>query len=171
MTLGLFCFVVGILLSRYLEQIRPRWQRMKAGEHWLILVVSAVLLEFGGLVGHIHVIGPAADALVIAGGAGVLISTLFSKELHRILAHGFPVLLGRMSYSLYLVHGTVLFALVHLLFGRVSRAQMFLPYVACTVGVTWLMFTLVEKPAIRLSQRIGRTNASVKLVSNGVAAD
>lgn len=155
MTLGLMCFVAGIVLSRYQVTIQNAWNGLRIGEHRLFFVSSMLILVFGGLLGNVHHIGFVANTVQILGGVGVLASVLFSKGLRRVLNHRLPVLLGRMSYSLYLVHGTVLFALVHFFFGRTSLTSLFVPYLMCSLGVAWIFFISVEKPAIWLSRQIG----------------
>jgi len=155
MTLGLMCFVVGILLSRSFDKIHGIWSRFSPNTQWLFFGISTLLLEFGALLGELHYVGVAANTVQILGGAGVLVSVLFSDGLHSLLNRQWPVLLGRMSYSLYLVHGTVLFTLVHVFFGRTSLPSLFVPYVACSLGLAWLFFISVEKPAIWLSRQIG----------------
>lgn len=155
MTLGLMCFVAGILLSRYFDLMHHTWNGLNRKAHWLFFGGSMVLLEFGGLLGEIHYIGVISKTVQTLGGAGVLVSVLFSERLHCFLNRRLPVLLGRMSYSLYLVHGTVLFTLVHLFFARTSLASLFLPYLLCSLGLGWIFFLAVEKPATSLSRHIG----------------
>ena len=69
--------------------------------------------------------------------------------------------LGRISYSLYLLHAVVGWRFVKVLrvwngadFSMLQAWAAFL--IGCTVSVTsaWLMYSLVERPALRLCHRI-----------------
>jgi peptidoglycan/LPS O-acetylase OafA/YrhL len=163
MTLGLTCFAVGIVLSRYFELLQSRWARSTSTSRWLFFLVSMVLLEFSAMVGHLHHVGFAANMLQITGGAGVLVSVLFSGGIQRILHHRLPAFFGRISYSLYLVHGTALFLLAHLLFGHYTRMQMLVPYLVLAIGAAALFYRFIENPAILLSRSVGRAPAKVSL--------
>jgi peptidoglycan/LPS O-acetylase OafA/YrhL len=154
-TLGLLCFVAGILLARTLEPLQQLWAGLTRWQRRIFFLISIGLLQFGGNLGLFHVVGVFAGALQVAGGCGVLISVLFSHEISKTLNRKLPALLGRISYSLYLVHGTVLFALVHLFFGRLTRPQLFAPYLISAIAVAAIFFVLVEKPSIALSRSIG----------------
>lgn len=71
-----------------------------------------------------------------------------------------PVLfLGRISYSLYLVHFLVMLSgmamLVHLPLSPLAYAALLLVYVVpASIAVAWAMYRLVEQPGIALGRRL-----------------
>jgi peptidoglycan/LPS O-acetylase OafA/YrhL len=64
--------------------------------------------------------------------------------------------LGRISYSLYLVHGTVLFALTHALGYRVPMMVQLVLYVGISIGLGYLLCVVVEEQFLRLSRMVGK---------------
>jgi peptidoglycan/LPS O-acetylase OafA/YrhL len=59
-----------------------------------------------------------------------------------------PQYLGRVSFSLYLVHGTVLFALLDCLYGRVPLAVLGAVYAALALASAHGFCVAVEEPAM-----------------------
>jgi len=64
--------------------------------------------------------------------------------------------LGRISFSLYLVHMPVQFAVQHGLHRMVSRAWLEPLAIVLSLFAAWVLHALAEQPAQRLSRRIGR---------------
>ncbi len=62
--------------------------------------------------------------------------------------------LGKISYSLYLLHGTVLFALVHLLYGHIPMLLIWALTVIVSIMLAALSYYTVEKPSIALGYRM-----------------
>lgn len=150
-TLGVVSFAFGILLARRLEPLQEIWHRLPRASRLLLATLSFGLLEWSGNLLHTP-LWILVNLLSIAGGCGVLLVTLCSQRASVLLNHRLPAWLGRISYSLYLVHATVLFALVHLFNGYITRSELFLPYLACAFGLAVLFFFAVERPSIQLSR-------------------
>ena len=90
----------------------------------------------------------------MAGAAGLIILAMSSASTKRLLQMRLPRFLGRISYSVYLMHGTVLFALTATVFGKMPQLCFFGLYV-CTVLVLSTLFNrFVEQPFIRLSRSV-----------------
>ncbi|MGI3775787.1 MAG: acyltransferase family protein [Janthinobacterium lividum] len=95
---------------------------------------------------------------------------------HALLRTRTAQWLGRMSFSLYLVHFPILFTVVSALFVQLSR---FLPFGAAAAGASLVGVAItvpaamgfrrwMDAPAVRLSRRVGaRTRASVAAVPIG----
>jgi peptidoglycan/LPS O-acetylase OafA/YrhL len=80
-----------------------------------------------------------------------------------------PVLtfVGRVSYSLYLLHVLVLSVIARLMPGLVHRpaGERFaagVAFLALALAVAWTSYTLVEAPAQRLGRRMGGGSATVR---------
>ncbi|WP_128911304.1 acyltransferase family protein [Granulicella sibirica] len=160
MIAGTVAFAAGILLSRWLELFQTTWGRTPALQRILFFAISLTTLEWSANlpVPHAWIF---ADVLPVAGGCGVLIATLCSRRVTRILSHRLPAWLGRVSYSLYLVHATVLFSLMHLFFARATRLELLAPYLLLSLLSATAFFFLVEKPCIHLSRTIGRSGRTL----------
>ena len=99
---------------------------------------------------------PAVDLVMMWGGAGILLLALSHRHVLRLLRGRALQALGRMSYSVYLLHGTVLFTLVYLFGARYGVLVLLGPYLLLTLLAGWAMFCAVERPAMRLGRRLAR---------------
>jgi len=94
---------------------------------------------------------------LMALGAGLLIAaSLLPGPLARLCATGFARFLGRISYSLYLVHVPVLMALLAATAGWLPQgaAMVLVPPAAVLAG--WVFYRLVELPSHGRARAIGR---------------
>jgi peptidoglycan/LPS O-acetylase OafA/YrhL len=85
----------------------------------------------------------------------LVVTALCSESFRRFLLGRMPQFLGRISYSLYLVHGTVLFALVHLLYGKVRLIAILPLYLPLAITMAVLLHKLVEAPSMEVGRRVG----------------
>ncbi len=146
-------FVVGIALASRAE----RWQATlgavpSRARTLLWLAALAALLFPASLL-------PWARIAWGAGAVGILMLAMTSPKAGRALS--LPPLrwLGRVSYSLYLVHVPVLLACVHLLYGRLPLPVILAVAVALSLLGAQIMFRGVELPSIRLGRRLARGKA------------
>lgn len=158
-------FIAGILLAVYLENIKSWWKKSSYVTKLAFSVATIYCYGYGfaapelsrRLVIHHLAPGPVLnDGLVntffMLGALGVLIvclnARLAKRILHARVSHG----LGRMSYSLYLIHPTVLGVITLLLYYRMSRWLQLPIYIALALAASWLFCIYVEEPFIRLSR-------------------
>lgn len=89
--------------------------------------------------------------------AGVAICfALTDRRTKAVLNHKLVLWTGRASYSLYLVHAIVLYALLYLLWGTHYFA-LFLPgYFVLTIVLTILFYRFVEIPTMKLGRYLAR---------------
>jgi peptidoglycan/LPS O-acetylase OafA/YrhL len=154
----IFLFSLGATLARYdavLKQVCARFGQWL----WLVLAASMYLyydfflkMPFGpvlieGLSRRIFLING-------LGSAGILICSLHLPPLARWLKHSVPEYLGRISYSLYLIHGVVLFATVYLLTGHLRVHWMMGVILVLALAAAHLFCITVEEPAMRLGKSL-----------------
>ncbi len=83
-------------------------------------------------------------------GAGILVVTaLASPRARSFLAPSWCGFLGRVSYSLYLVHGTILFSLVYLFYPRAPWPVIGIVYVSLALIGAQVCYRFVELPSIQ----------------------
>jgi peptidoglycan/LPS O-acetylase OafA/YrhL len=152
---GTLCFAAGILLARWLEPAKTFWTACSSLQRILFCLVAFGLFEWSGDLGQFH-LWAVIGLLTMAGGCGLLLAALSSRHISLVLNHRIPAYLGQISYSLYLVHGTILFALVHLFWGRLTRLQLLVPYLALAFIAAAVFFAICERPCTHLSRSIGR---------------
>lgn len=146
-------FIVGIVLAQNLQAI-DGWYgaRSKHQRRWL---AGSVLLAF--FCGHLS---PHASQLVMLYGAvGAILLAIVSNVARTILGYKLPRFLGRISYSLYLVHLSVLYILTFTLHTKIRYTLLFGFYIAAALAVATLFYNLIEQPCIDLSRAVSRRSA------------
>jgi peptidoglycan/LPS O-acetylase OafA/YrhL len=91
---------------------------------------------------------PLTDWPVVVGCSGLVMLSIATRRIGSMLRSAVPQFLGRISYSLYLVHATVLFTLVHLLYGRWPIAAILALFLPLSIALSWLFHLAIEVPAI-----------------------
>ncbi|MET0933022.1 MAG: acyltransferase [Mycetocola sp.] len=160
-------FFLGTLMAANLDRLRA-WgaavSARRAGVIWLgIGVASSVLLLGGWLVRPLVPAGSTGSALLWGlaglGAAGLIVVALLSPVCGRVLESRVPLWLGRMSFSLYLVHIPVLAAAANVIgddrWWLVSAVAL-----PATFAIAVLFHAAVERPAHVLARRVGDRAAS-----------
>lgn len=93
-----------------------------------------------------------SDLAAYAGSALVIVLALQPGRLSALLRRRAPAALGRISFSLYLVHVPVLLAAYHLLQGEVPAWATTAIGGVASLGAAVAMYALVEKPSRRLAR-------------------
>jgi peptidoglycan/LPS O-acetylase OafA/YrhL len=150
-------FMLGILLATHIKTISNWYEEIPSWGRYCFGILSCALYylshDMSGMWWHL------GDMPVALGAAGFIVVGLNSARAKIILNHRIFRFVGKISYSLYLVHGTVLFILAALLQGRVSSLTFLLIFVPVSILLSWGFYIAVEAPFMRLSQRVGRGRA------------
>lgn len=148
-------FIFGILLAIYLEQLRGWLSRTNPWTYWAIFAGCVAFYIYTPLAAyHLHFASIATDGFIAIGGAGIILYALIDKHLSRMVLGPVVSFLGRVSYSLYLLHGTVLFLCAYIFHDRLSRLVWFVPYLAISLCGAALMYRWVEVPSMDLGRRL-----------------
>jgi peptidoglycan/LPS O-acetylase OafA/YrhL len=161
------CFIVGILLSSNLDRIAAWWKRSPSGIHWIVAVGSLGVYAYEKSItkrilpilfrGHsvstsVHLI---LDSwLTLVGVCGFIVIALNAPIARQSLRRRVPQFLGKISYSLYLLHPVVLFALTFSCRNKISAWVQFPIYLSLSILVAWAFFLAVEEPFIRWSRSV-----------------
>jgi peptidoglycan/LPS O-acetylase OafA/YrhL len=152
-------FILGILVAKHLASLSARYLSLSRLARTAVLVLSFVLyycsIAAFGVFGH-NWAGFMADWAVVLGAIGFIFVGLNSPTAKRFLNSTVPAFLGRISYSLYLVHAPVLLALTFASRNHVSIWAQFLIYMVTTFALAYIFCLLVEEPFTRMGQRIGK---------------
>lgn len=159
-------FFAGIVFACNLERLERWWSARSRAERWLIGVgavaaysldqqAAAMVLAFAGqqawVVNGVSVV---SNWFAGAGAMGLMLIGLQAPEARRFLLTAPARFLGKISYSLYLVHPIVLLALTFSLADRISMWMQFPIYLCGAVLVGWIFWMAVEEPFIRLSRAV-----------------
>jgi peptidoglycan/LPS O-acetylase OafA/YrhL len=157
-------FLCGILMALNLEKLAAWYRSLDRVGKAVLLTSSFLLFELGHLAASDAWRGGwrleewnVKDWPVIVGAAGLLLIGLQSNQARKFLNSPVPRFLGRISYSLYLVHATVLFALAFMLQGRITRIVAFLIYLPTALVLSTIFCILIEEPFMNLGRRLSRS--------------
>jgi peptidoglycan/LPS O-acetylase OafA/YrhL len=142
-------FVVGSFLAARIREIRLLFSR--AGS-WL----GFVLLGLGLLVfqGHWSKWHAAQEFMVAVGSVLILLAALAPGSVEKMLLKRFPRYLGRLSFSLYLVHVPVILTLTILTHGKLSLPLLILIVVPVSIGLAEVFDRIVTAPSAKLGHRL-----------------
>lgn len=153
------CFVAGILLAQHRHAVVARFARLTSVARAALLIAGVLLYTYPSWMdpawlphAHRHHVD---DILAVTlGGCVFLAWALGSEPLAHFLRGRLPQFLGRISYSLYLVHAIVLLALAHALQGTMPIGAIIALMWIVAVPLAALSQRWVELPAIGLGKRL-----------------
>jgi len=139
-------FILGILLSINAEAIHTvllKNQTLKI----LLVFFAWIALALPYTKGYVD--------LAYALGAFVLLALCMASELVRqVLRHPALVWLGKISYSLYLVHLVVMLSMIHALVGRLPLVTIVAMAVPCSLIAALITNIWIEQPFNELGKRL-----------------
>ena len=153
-----FLFIAGIAVAK---QLRPM-QRYIAGSRGSVTVVLW-LVALGGLClcpPRTDIVSKVDDdvLLILSGLSAALVVLLCAVEGHafRMLLSPIPTYLGRISYSLYLLHVVVLIAVIHLMHGLLPVPLLILLGIMLSIVLADLSQRYVEVWTTKLGWLLAR---------------
>ncbi len=134
------CFILGATLAGYADRLAAVPRR---GLGWLALGAGLLLLW------------ASREPAVMAAASGLLIlSIILPGPVRAALLRPWPLALGRISYSLYLVHLPIILSAVHLLHAALPLPVIALGSGLLSLAVAFAFHRWVEAPANRLGRRL-----------------
>jgi peptidoglycan/LPS O-acetylase OafA/YrhL len=161
-------FLVGTILQTRMPEIQRWYGRManRRGFSLIAVLAAAVSLLLIVLPWVTDAIWPASRAIHVASGAvvvvgafGLVVCAALCGPLSAALSTRFFQWLGRISFSLYLVHVPVIIALSSV-FGRGEQFIALPVALAASLLVGGLFARFVEQPSHRLSRAAGTAASS-----------
>jgi peptidoglycan/LPS O-acetylase OafA/YrhL len=150
-------FIIGSVLAKNLHTVNRWYARLTLSQVVAVALISLSLYCFGNassLVDRSSIPKNLFDWLVAVGAVMLIVFAINNRFFHSFLTSRALHYLGERSYSLYLIHGTILFALIHTLFGRLRLDLLLLLYLAITLAVTEIFYRLIERPSMLLGRRL-----------------
>jgi peptidoglycan/LPS O-acetylase OafA/YrhL len=148
-------FLIGIYISEH-QRAMATWFRSRDTRFQKYFVVGALALFcYGRFASQLfpYGYGEFQDIPVGLAAAALMVVAFSSAPVSAFLVSKPVDWLGTRSYSLYLVHGTVLFALANVF--NMSRPNMLLLPVYLTLALfsTHLFYIAIERPLVLLSRK------------------
>lgn len=150
-------FLVGSVLLRRLDRVRGLLARCTQAQSFAVLVVGLACYEWGDCLPlpHTGIAAYASDWLLALGGALLLLLSLSWEPLRRLLRGRVLLWLGTRSYSIYLLHGTVLFTLIRTHRMQQLHTATLVAYLSIVLTASELFHRMIELPALRMGRRLG----------------
>ncbi|OKP95380.1 acyltransferase [Paenibacillus sp. P46E] len=158
-------FIIGALIAKHREEIINYAKGMRGRNRILLLGVGLVLFIYGHPSFAVRVVfsdfdtfsfyGAVLDTWTIAIGAVIMVVlSISSVRLSKILRNDLISYLGKISYSLYLTHLIVLASLIHLLNGYLPIWAISAMAIIGSFIVASAVYKFVENPSKRLGERL-----------------
>jgi peptidoglycan/LPS O-acetylase OafA/YrhL len=152
------------VIFKFREALKQWWVERHNGQIAILGGVGFILFTYGSSVEKF--LTPEAMRTVIIAdwlsGPGVVLLIIFAlywAPLSRFLSTLIMRFFGTISYSLYLIHGIVLLAALHAFYGVVPLVILLPSCVAASVLISFVSFTIVEKPFMSFGKRIASSVA------------
>jgi peptidoglycan/LPS O-acetylase OafA/YrhL len=156
-------FMFGILLSKHSDEVRKFTQRVPVPIRIALLVVPIVTFT----IEHRGYLSIRRDTLYDISAAMVVVLALDTPQITAMLNRVVLQWLGRISYSVYLIHTPVVVLVFHALIGRTTLWSIVLAATGVTLATATLTYRFVEMPAIRLGQRAARPRPIIAAAESG----
>lgn len=168
-------FTVGALLAKHRISLAERFRALKVPARIGLLAGAWFLLFYGWLMRYHfgdNAVAEAAEFTVMtAGGSVMLVWLLASPALERFFTRPRLVRLGEISYSVYLFHAILVYALVHIFYGVVPLFALLAAVFPLSLWIGSLSHRFVEVPAMntgaKLSAYVGARLAPATSVPSG----
>lgn len=142
-------FVFGATLAKYRVEVSNYIHNMKPFSKLVLFVLSMLLISARWIKDIAPVLPSQSHELVVGLGLVLLFSVVLSSDLaQKILMNKFLLWLGKVSFSLYLIHILVLMLLA-IIFGK--HSIWLTPIVS--LPIAGLTYKFVEEPAIKIGKR------------------
>lgn len=151
-------FFLGTIIAVRLPEILEGARRRSTRFWWVLTIVSLVLVIGNWLARHVFPSNSTGKdvllGLAAVGAAGLIIAALGFPVVRDFLSTRIPQWLGRVSFSLYLVHVPVI-ATVAYLVGDERWWLVAIISVPVSLVVAQLFFSAVERPSHRFARWVG----------------
>ena len=144
-----FLFVAGIAVAAHVDAVRRRVARLPRRVAALAWIASVALMLFPG-----QSVCNYYDFVWGAGAITLLVMTVGSAHAARLLSASPLAWLGRVSYSLYLIHVPLLIAAVHVTYGVLPLWLTIAGVIPLSLACAEVMHRYVEEPSIWLGRRL-----------------
>jgi peptidoglycan/LPS O-acetylase OafA/YrhL len=150
-------FIIGALLAKHLNYLINLYQVFSSKFKWFPLLVfgsSFFLYTYSRFLG---ILPTAFDKKIVEwgislGAVGFILIALGTKNVSDILKNKYIHLNGKVSFSLYLYHTTILFVLFNLLNGKTSSFVIYSISALMIFVISYLSWKYIEMNSVRLGK-------------------
>jgi peptidoglycan/LPS O-acetylase OafA/YrhL len=167
-------FLIGTLMAARLEAIQE-WSGRRSRRFWIFALATSLFFMVASQIFNFaappsSLAGGVLWSLVGAGAAGIILCAIGFEPLRAFLNRRVSQFLGRISFSLYLIHVPIIATLAFVL----GDAQWWLVGIIglpLSIGAATVFHRFVEVPSQRLAHRIGTRAARPRVLVPAPTAD
>ena len=127
-----------------------------------VALLSLVTFLFAGyLRPSLHLSEFLTRGLSAAGGLAMICVALYNRDLRSFLNTRALQFMGRVSYSLYLLHATVLYVMFHWFYSLLPKTAIFVLYISASFLVAAISYKLIERPSMELGRRLTKERSTL----------
>ena len=151
-------FVSGLCIFERKTRLAEFYISLGPRSRATAVVLTILLFCYGRLTSHAFPasLGSLLCLPVGLGASGLVVLAFSSPVLSSFLKCKAVAWFGKISYSLYLVHGTVLFGLINLLDLQAPALSLIWLYTPLALMTAWAFHASIEAPLISQSRKAGR---------------
>ncbi len=150
-------FLIGAIMAKHLSAINRWYSRLTpTGVASLVFASLAVyaFADSSSIVQRFSIPQDLFDWPIAAAAVALIVLAINNRLFHTFLSSRATRYLGERSFSLYLIHGTILFILIHRFTGEISVGLFFVLYLATSLLVAEVFYRLIERPAMLLGRNL-----------------
>ncbi len=145
-------FVVGALLAKHKRSLVELCSASRKSIKLALFTLGLALYISDWLT--FHYINLFLDYLIAIGVSIIIVTSLSSESISRLLMNRFVVVLGKISYSLYLLHFIVLCSCLYLLYGIIPIWIVLMIAFIASITVSLAGYYWVEVPSIQWGKKL-----------------
>jgi peptidoglycan/LPS O-acetylase OafA/YrhL len=153
-------FIAGAIVAKAVMLESNLLSRIFSGRP-VALLSLAIFLFAGYLRPFLHLSEDCDGGLRAAGGLAAICAALYNRDLRGFLSTRVLQFMGRVSYSLYLLHATVLYVMFHLFYGFASKTLIFVLYIGASFLLAAISYELIERPSMGLGHRLTKPRSAL----------
>jgi peptidoglycan/LPS O-acetylase OafA/YrhL len=171
-------FIIGALIAKHREKIINLISNLTIRIKIILFLIGILLFLYAHPSFVLNLIitdfepfyRTVIDSWFTSIGAGILIIfSVSSVNLARILKNKMIRYIGKISYSLYLSHLAILFSCIHFFNDMLPMWVILFIAISATIIVSSIMYYFVENSAIKLGKYLTRSQSLVKDKQNKIA--
>jgi peptidoglycan/LPS O-acetylase OafA/YrhL len=147
-------FVVGIFLSQNRDAISTIFDHISKRNRVCIAILTVLVFCYASMVFESYFHRNFVDLLRAFGAVGIIAFSLNSASFRRALLWAPIHALGKMSYSIYLLHFIIMLLFLHWFYGKVSLLIVLGLCLVAVIVASWIFYKLVEIPFINLGRKL-----------------
>ena len=147
-------FVVGIFLSQNRDAISTIFDHISKRNRVCIAILTVLVFCYASMVFESYFHRNFVDLLRAFGAVGIIAFSLNSASFRRALLWTPIHALGKMLYSIYLLHFIIMLLFLHWFYGKVSLLIVLGLCLVAVIVASWIFYKLVEIPFINLGRKL-----------------